>query len=116
MQKLRSVGRLLSVLAGALAGIAIARTEPPTIVYTIVILAAVALLAATHSSRWYITPAFTTLLVFLLLLYSDPASAPHRFGERVAETALGVGLAYLFGLALPRLAAHGRSAAVPGRA
>jgi len=116
MQELRSVGRLLSVLAGALVGVAVARTEPPTIVYAVVILAAVAVLAATRASRWYITPAFTTLLVFLLLLYADPASAPHRLNERVAETAVGVGLAYLFGLVLPRLAAHWRGADRPAAA
>jgi hypothetical protein len=108
MQELRSVGRLLSVITGAFVGVAIAQTEPPTFVYAVVILAVIATVAATHGSRWYITPAFTTLLVFLLLLYSDPASASHRFGERVGETALGIGLAYLFGLALPWLTARRR--------
>ena len=48
-------------------------------------------------------PAFTTALVFLLLLYSEPENAAHRFNERVLETILGVGLAYLYGLALPKL-------------
>jgi hypothetical protein len=103
MQTLRSVGRLLSVIIGAFVGVAIAQTEPPTFVYAVVIVVVVAMVAATHGSRWYITPAFTTLLVFLLLLYSDPASAPHRFGERVGETALGIALAYVFGLVLPQL-------------
>jgi hypothetical protein len=57
--------------------------------------------AATHGSRWYVTPAFTTFVVFLLLLRSAPVDAALRFGERVAETALGVAIAYLFGLATP---------------
>ena len=108
MQKLRSIGRLVSVIVGALAGIAIARTEPPAGVYSAVVVGAVALLAAPRGSRWYVTPAFTTLLVFLLLLYSDPASAGHHFGERVVETLLGVGLAYLFGLAIPGIVARWR--------
>jgi hypothetical protein len=58
----------------------------------------------THRSRWYVTSAFTTFLVFLLLLHSDPQHAASRFSERVLETLLGVGLAYAFGLALPALA------------
>ena len=116
MQQLRSVGRLVSVIIGAFVGVAIARVEPPAIIYAVVIIGAVALLAATRTSRWYITPAFTTLLVFLLLLYSDPASAPHRLKERIAETALGVGLAYLFGLLLPRLSTHWPGTAPPSAA
>jgi hypothetical protein len=116
MQQLRSVGRLLSVITGAFVGVAIARVEPPTITYAVVIVGAVALLAATRASRWYVTPAFTTLLVFLLLLYSDPASAAHRLNERVVETAVGVGLAYLFGLVLPRLSTHWRGAGPAGAA
>ncbi len=43
--------------------------------------------------------------MFLLLLFSDPGDASARFGERLGETALGVGLAYLFGLLLPAVAA-----------
>jgi hypothetical protein len=54
-----------------------------------------------------VTSAFTTFLVFLLLLYSDPHEAGSRFTERVGETLLGVGLAYAFGLALPRLTRRG---------
>jgi hypothetical protein len=73
MQRLRSVGR---ILAGA---------------------------GGTHRSRWYVTSAFTTFLVFLLLLYSDPQDAASRFNERVLETLLGVGIAYVYGLGLPWL-------------
>jgi len=50
-----------------------------------------------------VTPAFTTFLVFLLLLYSRPQDAASRFNERVVETLLGVGIAYAFGLGLPAL-------------
>ncbi len=45
------------------------------------------------------TAAFSTFLVFLLFLSEDPDAAAARFGERVGETVLGVGLAYLVGLA-----------------
>jgi hypothetical protein len=74
------------------------------------VFAAIAAAAGTHRSRWYAMPAFSTFLVFLLLLYSHPADAGSRLGERILETLLGVGLAYLFGLAIPALIAGERSA------
>ena len=104
MQRLRSVGRILAVAAGALAGIALVRLDPPMGVYAVAAVAAIAGAGGTHRSRWYVTSAFTTFLVFLLLLSADPGDAAARFGERVGETVLGVGLAYLYGLALPALA------------
>jgi hypothetical protein len=65
-------------------------------------------LSRSRASRWYVTPAFTTFLVFLLLLYAVPATAGSRLTERIAETALGVGIAYVFGLAVPATAAFWR--------
>ncbi len=103
MQRLRSAGRILAVAVGALLAIGLVRLSPPAAGYSLAVIAAVAAAAATHRSRWYVTPAFTTFLVFLLLLYSEPEEAGSRFTERVGETLLGVGLAYAFGLALPRL-------------
>jgi hypothetical protein len=103
MQRLRSVGRIVSVIAGAVVAVALVHAGPPAVVYSLAVLAALAGVAATHGSRWYVVPAFTTFLVFLLLLYSHPQDAASRFGERVLETLLGVGIAYLFGLALPAL-------------
>ncbi len=47
--------------------------------------------------------AFTTFLVFLLLLHSNPHDAAARFNERLVETLLGVGIADVFGLTLPAL-------------
>lgn len=111
MQRLRSIGRVLAVLAGALAGTALVRATTSPGWYSIAVLAALAAAAGTSGSRWYVAPAFTTALVFLLLLYADPASAAHRFGERVAETVLGVGLAYFYGLAVPKLLARWRGRA-----
>lgn len=102
MQRLRSVGRILAVVAGALAGGALVRLGPPAAVYGLAAIAAVAGAAATHRSRWYVTSAFTTFLVFLLLLHSNPDEAASRFDERVLETLLGVGVAYLYGLVLAR--------------
>jgi fusaric acid resistance family protein len=103
MQRLRSVGRLVSVAVGALAAVALVRSTPAAGWYAAAVVVVVAGAAATHRSRWYVTPAFTTFLVFLLLLYSAPQTAQSRFNERLVETALGVGLAYLFGLGIPAL-------------
>ena len=58
-------------------------------------------------SRWYVTPAFTTFLVFLLLISADLGQAPGRFWERLGETVLGVTVACLFGLLVPHLRHHG---------
>jgi uncharacterized membrane protein YccC len=103
MQRLRSVGRIASVIVGAVVAVALVQVAPPAAVYSLAVIGAVAGAAAMHGGRWYVVPAFTTFLVFLLLLYSDPQDATSRFGERVLETLLGVGIAYLFGLVLPAL-------------
>jgi uncharacterized membrane protein YccC len=103
MQRLRSVGRVLAVTAGAAAAAGIATVTSAPGWYCVVALVAVAGAAATRGSRWYVTPAFTTLLAISMLIYSRPQDAGSRFGERVGETILGVAIAYLFGLLLPRL-------------
>jgi Fusaric acid resistance protein family len=109
MQRLRSVGRVLSVAVGALVAITMIKSDPPSAIYSLALIAAVAGAGATHHSRWYVTPAFTTFLVFLLLLNSNPHTAASRFNERILETLLGVGCAYVFGLALPALAKRRRA-------
>jgi len=108
MQRLRSVGRIVAVSAGAAAAVALVRIGPTGFTYGVAAIAAVSAAAATHASRWYVTPAFTTFLVFLLLLFADPATAGSRLAERVGETALGIAIAYMFGLALPAAAAARR--------
>jgi hypothetical protein len=104
MQRLRSVGRIVAVLAGAFAGVALVQASPPAAVYSVATIVAMAGAGGTRQSRWYVTPAFSTFFVFLLLLYSDPQTATSRFNQRVLETLLGVSLAYIFGLAVPALA------------
>jgi uncharacterized membrane protein YccC len=105
MQELRSIGRLASVVAGALGAVAFLRLSPSTGLLAASAVVAIAGAAGTRASRWYVTPFFTTFLVLVMLLYADPtvANEQWRVAERVGETALGVGLAYLFGLFLPRL-------------
>jgi hypothetical protein len=38
----------------------------------VAVIATIGAAAATHHSRWYLTPSFTTFLVFLLMLYAVP--------------------------------------------
>jgi hypothetical protein len=106
MQRLRSVGRLVAVAVGGLAAVALVHRGPADAWYALAIVATMAAAAATHRSHWYVTPAFTTFLVFLLLLHASPGDSRWRFNERLLETAIGVGLAYLFGLLLPALRAR----------
>ncbi|HWJ97061.1 MAG TPA: FUSC family protein, partial [Acidimicrobiales bacterium] len=104
MQEIRSAGRIASVAIGALLAIGIVRLEPAAGWYGAAIVVVVATVAATRGSRWYITSAFTTFLVFVLLLAGNAAEAASRFDERLSETLLGVGLAGFFGLVIPKLA------------
>jgi len=104
MQEIRSVGRIASVVLGALAAIGVVRLDPAAVWFALAFLLVGATVSATHTSRWYITSAFTTFLVFVLLLYGNVADAGSRFGERVVETVLGVALACLFGLVVPEVA------------
>jgi hypothetical protein len=103
LQRLRSIGRLASVTVGALAAIAVVETTPPAGVLAAVTVAALAAATATVGGRWYVTPVFSTFLVFLLLLYAHPDQASGRFWERIDETLLGVGVAFVCGLLLPAL-------------
>jgi hypothetical protein len=111
MVQLRAVGRLLSVATGATIAVLVVEADPPGGFYALAGLVAVAAASATHRSRWYVTAAFTTFLVFLLLLVPAPQDASSRWGERVAETAFGVALAYLFGVGVPWVQARLRTPA-----
>jgi hypothetical protein len=106
MQELRSVGRVASVFLGALIAVLFVRTDPSAAAVAIMAVAAIAGVAATRQSRWYVSPMFSTVLVLTLLLYSDATTTTEqwRFNERVGATMLGVGFAYLYGLAIPQIA------------
>jgi uncharacterized membrane protein YccC len=88
MQELRSWGRVASVFVGALAAVTLLHYHPADAVLAATTLAALAGVAATHGSRWYVTPFFTTFLVIQLLLVSDysAAVAHWRFWERRRPT------------------------------
>lgn len=108
----RSVGRAGSVLVGALAATGLAVLSPNGVVIGVAIALAVGALCATHESRWYVAPAFTTFLVLTLLVTTSTVSASDRLLERTAETLLGVAIALFFGAFIPTLLAMRR----PGKA
>jgi Fusaric acid resistance protein-like len=107
---LRAVGRPVSVGVGAVVAIALLTLRAPDWLIAVVVVLAVVAATATRGSRWYVTPAFTTFMVFLLLLAADPKQAPDRFGERLGETLLGVAVALVFGLLVPLIARRVRPA------
>lgn len=99
----RGVARVLSVIVGALVGAGLVHLSPPDVIYAVVALVALAAASGTAGSRWYITSAFTTFLVFVMLLNGNVDETTSKFVERVGETVLGVGAAYVFGWGLPAL-------------
>ena len=103
MQELRSVGRIVAVLIGATVAAWLLTLNLTPIPVAVIGATAVIAAAATNASRWYVTPAFTTFLVFWVLLYGKTGNGDieRRFLERVLETILGVGIAYFFGLLVP---------------
>ncbi|WP_089251695.1 FUSC family protein [Rhodococcoides kyotonense] len=110
---LRTVGRVASVFVGAGAAVVLVGTDADAWVLSAAIAACVAGAAATHASRWYVTSAFTTFLALLLLLSPAPEDAGFRFTERLTETAVGVGLAWLFGVGLPAVLGFGPETSEP---
>lgn len=101
MVRSRGLDRLVDIALGSSIATAIVVYLPYPGVLAVAVLVLVTAMAATRGSRRYVTPAFTTAIVFLLLLYGNPQDAQHRFDERLVETAVGVGLALLFGVVVP---------------
>ena len=99
----RAVGRVLSVLVGSLAAVAVLVADLPALLLAALAALALVAAAATRGSRWYVTSAFTTFLVFLMLLMGHEEDAAQKVGERVGETLVGAALAVLFGIVVPAL-------------
>jgi len=112
----RGVGRVAAVSVGALAAGFVVRSDPPDAVYAVLAVVVLAAAAATCTSRWYITSAFTTFFVCLLLLFDHPEQAAQKINERVGETVVGVALAYVFGWLVPALVNRARQGDAPAAA
>ncbi len=97
----RSVGRAISVVAGALAAALFAIVSPVGLGTAIAVTLALACLTATQASRWYIAPAFTSFIALTLLLDQGGEGPGAGFTERTVDTFLGVAAALLFGAAAP---------------
>ena len=80
-QRLRSLDRVLDVVVGATAAIALTTLGAPDWVFSLVVLAGVAAATATAGSRWYLLPTLTTFLAFVMLLYDDPEAARRGSGS-----------------------------------
>jgi uncharacterized membrane protein YccC len=102
LQRVRSVGRIVAVYIGALLAAPLIVLGAPLWVFVLAAPAALVGVAAMHTSRWYVNAGFTTFLVIILLTYGESGSTGHFVAERTAETLIGVGIAYFFGLAVPR--------------
>ncbi len=99
----RGLGRALSVFVGAFLGALFMLGPPTPIVMATTLGLVLAAMSATQASRWYMTAAFTTFVVFVLLLWNNPTDAPWRFLQRNLETLLGIAVALVFGVAVPLL-------------
>jgi uncharacterized membrane protein YccC len=73
------------------------------VAFTVVVVAAIAVAVGLRASRWYVTPAFTGLVVLLLAGVSGTDALHVTFDERVLETTIGAALALLLGSVVPHL-------------
>jgi uncharacterized membrane protein YccC len=105
MSHLRGVGRAASVFAGGVIAAWLLTLDLRPVAIAIVAVAVIVAMTATNKSRWYVTPAFTTFVILWSLLYGQATTEniKFRFSERVLETLLGVGIAFFFGLLIPKL-------------
>lgn len=122
---MRSVGRAVSVVFGALCAALISVLNADGIFASVLACLAIAALCATQGSRWYVAPAFTTFVALTLILRTATGSPAERFTERSIETFVGIGAALLFGAIIPaaisasrhwRANSHSYAPQVPRRA
>jgi hypothetical protein len=112
----RAIGRMVATFAGVLAAGFFLRQGPTEIALTIVTVGAVSAMVAVRTSRWYVVPAGSALVVLLMSGVSGRDAFDLSFAERLVETAIGAGLALTFGVAIPyalRWLARRREGAMP---
>ncbi|GAA3604302.1 hypothetical protein GCM10022236_02570 [Microlunatus ginsengisoli] len=99
----RGLGRAGSVLLGGLLGSSFIQFGPAGWLIGVAVAVALGCMSATQGSRWYVMPAFTTFVVFILLLWDHPTDSAWRFAERNAETLIGIAIALFYGVLIPLL-------------
>ena len=97
----RAIGRTVATFAGVVAAALLLRREPTEIALAVVTIAAIAAMIAVRTSRWYIAPAGSGIIVMLVSGAAGTRVLDVTFTERITETALGAGLALTFGVAIP---------------
>ena len=97
----RAIGRTVATFAGVVAAGLLLRRGPTEIALAIVTFAAIAAMIAVRTSRWYIAPAGSAIIVMLVSGAAGTHVLDVTFTERITETALGAGLALTFGVAIP---------------
>lgn len=105
MQRFRSLWRVGSILVGATAVSLFMLARPTPFVAAGVAAALMTVLAGLQTrSRAYFAPAVLTFATFLLIEYpiASDGSPWGRFAERVLWVSVGVAIAYVVALALPR--------------
>jgi hypothetical protein len=99
----RAIGRVVATFAGVIAAGLVIRHGPADIVLAVLVVAAISAMVAVRTSRWYVAPAGSALIVLLLSGASSRSAFDISFSERLVETAIGAALALTFGIAVPRL-------------
>jgi len=97
----RAIGRTVATFAGVVAAALLLRRGPAETALAVVTVAAIAAMIAVRTSRWYIAPAGSGIIVMLVSGAAGTRVLDVTFTERITETALGAGLAFFFGVAIP---------------
>ena len=97
----RALGRALATLAGVLAAGLIVRRGPTEIGLALIVVGAVSAMIAVRTSRWYVAPGATAVVVLLASGVASRNAFAVSFVDRLLETAIGAALALLFGVAVP---------------
>jgi uncharacterized membrane protein YccC len=97
----RAVGRTVATFAGVVAAGLLLRRGPTEVALAVFTVAAIAATVAVRTSRWYVVPAGTALVVLLISGVAGRQVFQVSFAERLLETAIGAGLALTFGVGFP---------------
>ncbi len=100
----RAIGRVVATFVGITVAVIVAALDPSNIGIAVITAVAVAAVVGTRGSNWYVSPAGIGLVVLLMSSLSGPDALAMSYRERLVETAIGGGLALLFGVLIPTLA------------
>jgi hypothetical protein len=115
----RAIGRTVATFAGVVAAALLLRRGPTEVALAVVTVAAIAAMVAVRTSRWYIAPAGSGIIVIRVRGAAGTRVLDVTFTERITETVLGAGLALFFGVAIPaglRRLTRRRATGEPGHA